>query len=69
MKANKLLQVEVSQQDVDHLKNEAMIAHRRYLARGSEASHKLYKRLAAVWLKAKDTHDSQLASKAQQSLF
>lgn len=69
MKNNQLKEVEILREDVEHLKSEAMRAHRRHLASGTEASYRLYKRLSSVWLQAKQKYDSQLAAKSQGSLF
>lgn len=69
MKKNLLPQVEITAEDVAHLKSKTLRAHRRYLVTGTDSSHRLYKRLAAAWLKAKQKRDSQLAAKSQKSMF
>lgn len=69
MNKNTLQQVAITNEDVQHLKGEALKAHRRYLSNGTEASYKLYKRLSKVWLDTKAKYDLQQLTKSQRSLF
>lgn len=60
---------EITKEEVEHLREQALKVHRRYLVNEEDSTLQMYKRLASVWMRAKQKYDSQLAARSQKSLF